>query len=521
VKGRLPLLVLLGSSLTFLASLYLTWVSAGDPARALRTNEGATSILNLFSNAFAVNGWGAFGQAAAIAAVALGLLAVVSLIRPELEAVFPIGGCAIALAVLALVNVADLRTQGMYRAGLDGLSAHLSTGAYVGAAAALVALLAAAWLSHDEISERGNAAAATLLTIGLVAAYVLPTLNVHTHRLKGSGGFQSIAGESYGTAIMLLIASFGLTFWFGARTPLRRLAAAAVVLALVLGGYSVLGTRVHWPYEAWLAIGCAVGLLGLAVASGRERLTLARADAVALTGATVLLASLFFNWEKACFGRACFVSTGWGGGLTAGLVGILVVLLLGFRYLSPEIAVTIAIYVLASGFADTAHGSLSYGAFVGFAGAALLLVAVGLRPRKRIRAGARFVPVAVSVAFLAIPVATLTGRLPGDIEFFGAWPLHLLEAAAIVVGLRLIWRWLSGPAADLELLVLPIALLALTSLDLGERLHDHVIGWEGWLALALSVLLVVLGWIGQRGGLDNFRIPDEIWRVDRISTSEN
>src|SRR5205823_2339100 len=113
MKARLPLLAMLGGSLTFLASLDLTWVSAGDPTRAIRTHQGALSLLNLFSNAFALNGWGAFGQAAAIAAVALGFLAVVSLIRPELEGALPIGGCAIALAALALVNAADLRTQGI------------------------------------------------------------------------------------------------------------------------------------------------------------------------------------------------------------------------------------------------------------------------------------------------------------------------------------------------------------------------------------------------------------------------
>jgi hypothetical protein len=208
--------------------------------------------------------------------------------------------------------------------------------------------------------------------------------------------------------------------------------------------------------------------------------------------------------------------------LKGGLVAILVVLLLGFRYLSPEFAVAVAIYVLGSGFAETTHGSLGYGAYIGFAGAALLLVAVGMQPRKRIRAGARLIPVAASVAFLAIPVATLSGRLSTDIEINGGWRLSLLEAAAIVVGLRLIGRWLSGTAADLELLVLPVALLALTALDLGETAQVvHFVDWEGWLALVLSVLLVALGWIGQRGGLDNFRIPDEIWRVDRISTGEN
>ena len=61
-----------------------------------------------------------------------------------------------------------------------------------------------------------------------------------------------------------------------------------MILVLVVGGFSVFGTHTHWPYQAWLAIGCAVGLLVLAVASNRERplVALERADAVALTGAT-------------------------------------------------------------------------------------------------------------------------------------------------------------------------------------------------------------------------------------------
>jgi hypothetical protein len=511
VKGRLPLFVILGSSLAFLASLFLNWTSAPVVPR----HAGALSILNLYS-AFSWNGWASsFGQAAAIAAVALALCALVSLTRPELETALPIGGCAIALATLTLVNAAAAKA---FNATSGGLPVHLGAGAYLGGAAALVALLTAAWVSHDEISEPGNGVAATLLTIGLVAAYVLLGLN--------GPGRQALGFGSYGTAIMLLIASFGLTFWFGAKSPLRRLSAAAVILVLVVGGFSVFGTHTHWPYQAWLAIGCAVGLFALAVASNRQRplAALGRADTVALTGATVLLASLFFKWQEWCGAgpnRTCYVSNGWGGGLTGGLVGILVVLLLGFRYLSPELAVTVAIYVLGAGLAYTDHGSLGYAAFVGFAGTALLLVAVGLQPRKPVRGGARLIPVAASLAFLAIPVAALSGRLSTDIEINGSWRLVLLEAAAIVVGLRLIGRWLTGPAADIELLFLPVALFALISLDLGERQYAYTTGWEGWLALCLSVLLVVLGWIGQRGGLDNFRVPDEIWRVDRISAGEN
>ncbi len=528
MKARLPLFVLLGSSMAFLASLYLPWVSAGDPGKPLITNLGSGSILNLFSGSFAVDGWGVFGQAAALAAVALGLLALFSVVRPELEASLPIGGCAIALAVLALVSVADLRTQALYRAGIDGLAVHLGTGAYVGGAAALVALLTAAWVSHDDIGEPGKAAAAMLLTIGVVAAYVLPTFSVDTQALKGARGYQLVWAGNSGTAIMLLIASVGLTFWFGAETPrLRRIAAAAVVLVLVVGGYSAFGAHVHWPYEAWIAVGCAAGLLVLAVVTNRgpDAAWLVRRDAIAIAGAAMFLASLFLHWESFCtaaHGGSCYVGTGWSGGLTGGLVAILVVVHLGFRRLLPELAITVAIYVIGLALDVTIHESLGYGAYLGFVGVALLLVAVCLPPRPHLRLGVSLIGVAASLGFIAIPVATLSGRLPSRIEFFGPWTLHLLEAAAIVLTLRLVGRWLTRPAADRELLLLPVALLTLTVLDLVEKESVlRMISWEGWLSLALAAFLVVLGWMTQRGGLEKFRVPDEIWRVDRISAGED
>src|SRR5262249_13940215 len=153
------------------------------------------------------------------------------------------------------------------------------------------------------ISEPWSAAAATLLTIGLVAAYVLPTLNVHAPRPSaGATGFQFVFPGNYGTAIMLLIASFGLTFWFGAGPPTKRISAALVVVVLAVGGFSGLGTHMHWPYEAWLAIGCAAGLLALAVGtSGQRRISRpTRRDVIALEGAALLFVSLFLNWERDC-----------------------------------------------------------------------------------------------------------------------------------------------------------------------------------------------------------------------------
>jgi hypothetical protein len=147
---------------------------------------------------------------------------------------------------------------------------------------------------------------------------------------------------------------------------------------------------------------------------------------------------------------------------------------------------------------------------------------VSLLPRKPIRGGARLVPDAAGLVFLAIPVAALTGKLPMHLEIYAPWRLVLLEAAAVVVGLRLIGRWLTEPTRDGELLLLPLALLGLVGLDLGEAHQILGINWEGWLALALCLLLIALAWLdGSSGGLDRFRVPDEIWRVDRISAGEN
>jgi len=42
------------------------------------------------------------------------------------------------------------------------------------------------------------------------------------------------------------------------------------------------------------------------------------------------------------------------------------------------------------------------------------------------------------------------------------------------------------------------------------------INWEGWVSVGLCVLLAALGWLERNGGLENFRLPEEIWRIDRL-----
>jgi len=324
------------------------------------------------------------------------------------------------------------------------------------------------------------------------------------------------------------IACFGLPLWTRETPAGRRLCAGLGVVVLVVGGLSTLGTNRHWSYEAWLQLGCALGLVALALATSRGlRISWPPlADAVAVAAASLLVVSMFLPWQKVS-GIGGYSSSGWmlalapiGGGLAV----ILLVLLLGFRRLSVELAVAAAIYVMASGFMITQfpQTDLGYGAPLGFAGGALLLIAAARRlgsvPSDGRRLLVRLIPMLACLGFLAMPVATLTGRLSHILEFYSPWHWYWLELGAILVALRLLGRWLAGPKADDELVLLPLALLALTVLTVVEaRRAFDVLTWQSWLALGLSVLLAALGWLERTDRLENLRVPEEIWRVDRLS----
>jgi hypothetical protein len=198
-----------------------------------------------------------------------------------------------------------------------------------------------------------------------------------------------------------------------------------------------------------------------------------------VAAASLLVVSMFLPWQKVCGsgGGACGSYSGWSlaqSPTAGGLAVILLVLLLGFRYLFVELAVGAAIYVLASGFVITQppQAHLGYGAPLGFAGVALLLVAsarrLGSVPPDRRRLLLRLVPMLACLGFLAIPIATMTGRLSQLVEVDLPWRWYWLEVGAILVALTLFGRWLSRPTADDELVLLPLVLLALTVLTVVE-----------------------------------------------------
>jgi hypothetical protein len=508
VRGRLPLFVLLGSSLTFLASLYLPWEAAA--AKPCAHPHDLPCILNLYSESnVELNAWGPFGQPAAVLALALAVTAVAAIARPRLASRLPLATAGLALFFFTVLSAFELRNVGRLQA------LHVAYGTYLGLATATISFLCAVVLRWREFerSTSAPAVAGAVLTLGLLAAYLVPQLTFRVPHVNhaATGTFISLQGflvETFGAGL----ACFALPLWGRNAPATTRLAGAAGIAVLTAGYLAPVGTHVRWPWELWLLLGCAAGLLVLAlVTHPPRRIARPSIESAALTAAGVLvLAALFLPWEDGL--------TGWSLSLpsTAGaLTVILLVLLLRFERLFVELALGVEIYILAAGLAS---GSLDYGAPIGFAGAALLLLLAARRLRIRVQLG-RVLPLGACAAFVAIPVLTYTDRVFWA-EALSPWRLFWLEIVAIVAASRLFARWLNRPRDSREIVALPFVLLALTALDL---IYDRYEGlrWGGVATVVLCLLLAGFGWAERNGKLEKFRIPEEIWRVDRLPPFED
>jgi hypothetical protein len=172
---------------------------------------------------------------------------------------------------------------------------------------------------------------------------------------------------------------------------------------------------------------------------------------------------------------------------------------------------------------DDVRLAFGYGAEIGFAGGALLVVLAVLRLRPpvldRKRTLVRLAPIGICAAYLVVVVLPWWDVLPRDIQsglLFA--PISWLTIAGVLVGIRLLRLWarqiVDASAAAWLLVLLPLALLALAVLDL-IRLRDDGITWGRGAIVGLCLLLALLGRVEQRQGLENFRIP-EVLRVDRL-----
>ena len=514
---------MLVGSVTFVASLYLSW---DDKISAAWSNtagsDGALDLLNLFSHNSTTGstGWVAGpGGAGALCALALSAGAVAALARPHLASRLPLARGALVFGFLAVLTLAHIRAENLLLAALGQFRTEVGFGAYLGVGSAVVVCVAVAVLRRDEFRRPSpEGLIATCLTGGLLAAFLVPDLIYRAPHLVGATGYVASSTAFSGTIFSAGIACLALPLWGRPDAAAQGLVVGAALVAIAVGGLSPLGTHHHWPWQAWLWLGCALGFLALAVGASRglrfSRPSLLEATIAAAASAVLL--SLFLPWQ-----HGSFMATGWGEAPLAGaLAAVFLAAWLGWRRLLPEVGLAIGYYVMAAGFAITTNGRLAYGSVVGFDAAALLILGIGVQfreagfqPSQRFT---RILPIAACLSVLAVPIAGLTTT---HLKFESPWRISWLLLAAIVVDFRLIGRWLGSRGND-ELVLLPLALVAFLGLNL-IFIRDSGISWEGWLSLGLCLLLLTLGWAEQRDGLGRFRVPDEIWRIDRLPTVED
>ena len=109
--------------------------------------------------------------------------------------------------------------------------------------------------------------------------------------------------------------------------------------------------------------------------------------------------------------------------------------------------------------------------------------------------------------------------LPTDWTFRDAALYSWLSVPGLLLGLYLVRLWVSrmrGPAATgYELVLVPLVLLTLAALEL-IRFRDSGVIWAAVILVGLCLVLMLLGWIEEDRGLENLRVPDEVWRIDRL-----
>ena len=141
-----PPLVLLGSGALALVSLYLPWQSAPNGV------DGSFGLLSTVGPQH-VDGWSTVGNLLALAALLVIALAGLALVRPLLDKQLRLGQAALALAFLTAAVLAETRHDAQQHAPTLEATFHTAYGTYVGLAAALVALGAAAVHRRDDLED--------------------------------------------------------------------------------------------------------------------------------------------------------------------------------------------------------------------------------------------------------------------------------------------------------------------------------------------------------------------------------
>jgi hypothetical protein len=522
-NAQRSLLVLLVGSLAFLASLYLPW--------EWNATTGPCNPRSPFScAASSFEGWSVGGAAvAALSAAALAICVVAALRWPSRWPRLPLARLALLTAYLALAGWAASLSGRNYETAIGG-HVRFAYGVYLGLAAVAVCLGAAAVLRRDEILRRPSVARATgiALAVSMLLAFLLPwhRVSVLNHTVAYLGISSSAAVIS--AAVICLAMS-----WWGTDGRVQLLAAAAVAVLTAAQLTAALNiTPVPFPdsvqYGAWVGLGVSLALL---VFSARDLKSLAtrrrppREVAVVFAPAALLLVALFLPWQSSCwptgdssvpriYAGVCSSGDGWStfpgaiaGALVLGLLSLLLLRRSGVPTL--RIAVAIGLLVATVGFTIEApfpDVQITYGAFVGFAAAGILLVAAArLRPRwpSGRRPLVRLIPALVCVALLAVVVVPWWHVLPGVPVYRLAGPTWFTVAIALLA-LNLTASWLRrivDPAARRELVVQTSVALVIASLYASVERDIH-----SGIVVGLCLILLALAWNEER---------------DRISTGED
>jgi hypothetical protein len=530
---RLPLFVLLASSLTFLASLFLPW----RDTRALPFS--GNGLLNLFAGS-SVNGWVAMvGDVAVLLVVAVVLATVAALRRPQLAARLPIGGLGVALGYFAVAVAMEVHTLSReVHGGFTGRpqTPHTSWahGFYLGLASAGIAVLSAlASRRSDFLRLRGATDAVVLvLGIGLLVSFLLPWFG-----FRGPAALSLRGIENAAAVIAALVLILGAGCLHGEAGRRRRLPLAIAIAILTGGAASAVAPTLAPRYGAWIGVGCAVSLVALeAVRVWPVRLPVPPPGLapIRMGAATLLIVALFLPWQEI---HATGVTwQGYNGWYTATgtAAGSLCLLLLATPMLQAmetyilDAVVAVAIFVSVAGTAfreNSPFFRLGYGAFVGFAAAGILLATalLPLRPGyvDRGRALARAVPLAASVLCIAAVVVPSWFLLPENWTSQSYALYGSMAVPGVLVSLDLVRLWTSrvrGPAGTGHRLTLvPLILLTLASLELIRFRDNSDVIWGAIILVGLCLVLILFGWMEEEG----LRVPEEIWRVDRLPEAES
>jgi hypothetical protein len=252
--------------------------------------------------------------------------------------------------------------------------------------------------------------------------------------------------------------------------------------------------------------------------------------------APLLIVALFLPWQELHTPVTTHGTDGWyvSSGAAAGSLCLLILATPALPALENYVldaVVAIAIFVSALGTAFHHESSVyrfGYGAFVGFATAGILLVSALVPLRfasvDRARALARAVPLTASVLCVAAVFVPLWYVLPNPWEV-QAFPLSgWLSVPGLLIALYLVRLWVPrvrGPArTGGRLTLVPLVLLTLPALEL-IRFRSGAVIWGAVILVGLCLLLAMVGWIDEHSGLESIRVPDEVWRVDRLPEAES